>query len=114
MLVDITVTSIYNNNGPLPARLARCTPDTKTAILALADDLNQAGGVLRLSDLFRSHDMQLGSHLDFVSGRKKAFSPPPGGSLHEAGRAMDIDLSSIGVPLPQFWEIARAHGFTPI
>src|SRR5260370_21814839 len=27
---------------------------------------------------------------------------------------MDIDLSAIGVPLPQFWEIAKAHGFSPI
>jgi len=69
---------------------------------------------IRLSDLFRSHDQQAQSHADFVEGRKKAFSPAPGGSLHEAGRAMDIDLSSIGVSLPKFGEIARAHGFSPI
>jgi hypothetical protein len=34
--------------------------------------------------------------------------------MHEAGRAMDIDLSSIGVSLPQFWDVAKAHGFLPI
>ena len=34
--------------------------------------------------------------------------------MHEAGRAMDIDLSSIGVSLTKFWEIAQAHGFFPI
>src|SRR5674476_1362708 len=104
--------SIYQ--GPLPHRLAQCTPDTKLAIEAVARDLAGMGFGIRLSDLFRSHDMQAQSHADFVEGRKKAFSPPPGGSLHEAGRAMDIDLSSIGVSLPQFWEIAKAHGFSPV
>jgi hypothetical protein len=111
-LVPINIASIYN--GPLPHRLAQCTPDTKAAIEAVARDLAGMGFGIRLSDLFRSHDQQAQSHADFVEGRKKAFSPPPGGSLHEAGRAMDIDLSSIGVTLPKFWEIAKAHGFTPI
>jgi hypothetical protein len=111
-LLPINIASIYQ--GLLPHRLAQCTPDTKAAIEAVARDLASLGFGIRLSDLFRSHDMQAQSHADFVEGRKKAFSPPPGGSLHEAGRAMDIDLSSIGVPLPKFWEIAKAHGFTPI
>ena len=111
-LVPIDIASIYN--GPLPKRLALCTPDTKAAILAVAGDLTALGFGLRLSDLFRSHDAQQQAHLDYVQGRKKAFSPPAGGSMHEAGRAMDIDLSSIGVPLAKFWEIAAARGFTPI
>jgi hypothetical protein len=111
-LIPIDIASIYH--GPLPKRLALCTPDTKAAILAVAADLNALGFGLRLSDLFRSHDAQQQAHLDFVQGRKKAFSPPAGGSMHEAGRAMDIDLSSIGVPLAKFWEIAAARGFTPI
>lgn len=113
-LVPITVGSIYNNNGPLPKRLASCTPDTKSAIEAVVSDLRSLGFELRLSDLFRSHEMQKQAHADFVEGRKTAFSPPPGGSMHEAGRAMDIDLSSIGVTLAKFWEIAQAHGFFPI
>jgi hypothetical protein len=58
--------------------------------------------------------MQKQANLDYVQKRKKAFSPPPGASMHEAGRAMDIDLSSIGVPLSRFWDIAGAHGFRPI
>jgi hypothetical protein len=111
-LVPIDIASIYH--GPLPKQLALCTPDTKVAILAVAADLTALGFGLRLSDLFRSHDAQQQAHLDFVQGRKKAFSPPAGGSMHEAGRAMDIDLSSIGVPLAKFWEIAGARGFTPI
>jgi len=112
-LVPITVASIYNN-AALPSRMARCTPDTAEAILSVVVDLRSLGHDLRLSDLFRTYDMQRQANLDFVEGRKKAYSPPPGGSMHEAGRAMDIDLSSIGVPLSRFWEIAKARGFLPI
>lgn len=111
-LVPINVASIYN--GPLPSRMAKCTPDTAAAIQAVVNDLRGLGHELRLSDLFRSRDMQLEANLDYTAGRKTAFSPPPGGSMHEAGRAMDIDLGSMGVPLSQFWEIAKAHGFSPI
>ena len=111
-LVPITIPSIYK--GPLPAHLAQCTPDTRTAILAVAADLKGLGFDLRLSDLFRSRAAQEQAHDDYVQKRKTAFSPPAGQSMHEAGRAMDVDLSSIGVPLAKFWEIAKARGFTPI
>ncbi len=113
-LISIVVPSIYDNHGPLPARMARCTPDTAAALQAVRAELAALGFELRLSDLFRSSAMQRQAHDDFVSGRKKAFSPPAGGSMHEAGRAMDIDLDSMGVALSRFWEIARAHGFFPI
>jgi hypothetical protein len=112
-LLPITVASIYNN-GPLPKRMAQCTPDTAAALQGVIADVRSLGFHLRLSDLFRSYDMQKEAHEDFVQGRKKAFSPPPGSSMHEAGRAMDIDLGSIGVPLRRFWEIAQARGFFPI
>jgi hypothetical protein len=112
-LVPISVASIYSN-AALPARMAKCTPDTAIAIQGVVDDLRALGHDLRLSDLFRSYEMQRQANLDYVEGRKKAYSPPPGGSMHEAGRAMDIDLSSIGVPLEDFWDIAKAHGFFPI
>jgi hypothetical protein len=112
-LVPITVASIYNNSA-LPARMAKCTPDTAAALEGVVEDLRARGHELRLSDLFRSYEMQRQAHLDFVEKRKKAYSPPPGGSMHEAGRAMDIDLSSMGVPLKEFWEIGKARGFFPI
>jgi hypothetical protein len=117
-LVSIVFPSIYKASGefvPVPKRMASCTPDTKAALLGLKEDVAAAGGTLRLSDLFRSRDMQLQANLDFVSGKKAAFSPPPGGSMHEAGRAFDIDLGSLGpVTLARFWELARAHGVVPI
>lgn len=112
-LASVTVASIYNH-GPLPTRMAKCTPDSATALAGVIRDVQSLGFEMRLSDLFRSYEMQKLAHEDYVQGRKKAYSPPPGGSMHEAGRAMDIDLASIGVPLPKFWEIAAAHGFSPI
>ena len=113
-LVKIKFDSIYNN-GPLPSRMALCTPDTFAALFAIKKDLRAVNADLVLSDLFRSHDMQLQSHMDFVSGKKKAFSPPPGGSLHEAGRAFDMDLDKIKhITLADFWKIAASHGVLPI
>ena len=116
-LPDIEILSIYKKNGTrilLPKRMAKCTPDTKKALLAIGEAVKERGGRLYLSDLFRSYDMQLQSHLDWKSGRKTAFSPPPGGSLHEAGRSCDLDLKSLDMPLAEFWPIAREAGMFPI
>ena len=116
-LVRIVVPSIYVSHGvavPLPARMAQCTADTKFAVGEVAAALKAKGGALVLSDLFRSYDMQLGSHMDYVSGKKSAFSPPPGGSLHEAGRALDLDLGALAMPLAKFWKLANKFGLTPI
>jgi hypothetical protein len=73
-----------------------------------------AGGELILSDMYRSYDMQLQAHLDYITGKKSAFSPPPGGSMHEAGRAFDLDLSALKMKLSDFWKIADKHGLKPI
>jgi len=113
MLVEIEVPSIYQN-GPLPRGLARSAPDTKVAILSLVQAVQVRGQRLRLSDLFRSRELQMRSHLDWITGRKRAFSPAPGGSMHEAGRAMDIDLGAIGMPLVAFWKLAAEQGFVPV
>jgi hypothetical protein len=121
-LVDITVPSIYpaKSPGPLPKRLARCTPDMKTAILGLIQEVDKLGGKFVLSDLFRSYDQQLQANADYVSGKKKAYSPPPGSSFHEAGRAFDISLQSLGNlgathdPLTVFHPLAAKFKVTPI
>jgi hypothetical protein len=109
--------SVYEVNGQrvlLPERMARCTPDMKRAMYGIREDVDGAGGKFALSDLFRSYDMQLQAHLDFASGKKKAFSPPPGGSMHEAGRAFDVDLAGLRMPLAAFWTCAKKHGVVPI
>lgn len=117
-LIAVDVPSIYRNNHgvevSLPKRLAWATPDMADALAGIAEDLGTSGGRLVLSDLFRSFDMQMQAHLDFVTKKKAAFSPPPGGSFHEAGRAMDLSLSDIKIPLKLFWELARKHGVVPI
>ena len=94
--------------------MAQATPDARAGILGLSATLAGAGGKLVLSDLFRSYQMQMAAHEDYVQHRKKAYSPPPGGSFHEAGRAFDLDLSQIKIPLRDVWGLAAAQGFVPI
>lgn len=117
-LIPIDIISIYKNKFgdlvPLPSRMAKCTPDTYSAIFNIATALAKKGGRLILSDLFRSYDMQAQSHQDYISKKKKAFSPPPGGSFHEAGRAFDMDLGAIKISLADFWTIAAKFGVFPI
>lgn len=98
----------------LPKKMAQATPDMKGAIYAISEEVAQAGGRFQLSDLFRTYEMQLQANLDFVNKKKSAFSPPPGGSMHEAGRAFDVDLDALKLSLPAFWEIAARHGVVPI
>jgi hypothetical protein len=112
-LEDIKIKSIYGG-GDLPKKMARCTPDMLNALQGAAADVKAAGGELILSDLYRSYDMQLQAHLDYVTGKKKAYSPPPGGSMHEAGRAFDLDLSTLKMKLSDFWKIAAKHQLQPI
>ena len=118
-LVPVEILSIYfthNNRINLPKAFAKCAPDMKKAILGLKDDLAALGIDLFLSDLFRSHDMQLQAHVE--NAKKHIFSPLPGGSLHEGGRAFDLDLKALlkggVITLARFWEIAAQRGLVPI
>jgi len=120
-LVPIHIESIYKVKGntvPLPRRMALCTPDFRRAIQNIENDVRVAGAKLRLSDLFRSYDMQYKAHMDYKTGRKRSYSPPPGSSFHEAGRAMDVDLGALrplgGNFLEVFWGIASRYGVLPI
>ena len=94
-LHNINIGLIYFKDwqrAPLPKRrMAQCTPDTRQALMKIAKDVESESGNLYLSDLYRSYDMQLQSHLEWKTGKKSAFSPPPGGSMHEAGRACDLN-----------------------
>ena len=90
--------------------MARAAKDFAAALAQLSSQLPN----LRWSDLFRSYEMQKAANEDYLQGRKKAFSPPAGGSLHEAGRAMDIDLSTTGMSLADFWAFLKPLGMVPI
>lgn len=119
-LVPVEILSIYPEKKPdkinLPPKMAQCTPDMKKAVLGVRDELKSRGITLRLSDMFRSHDMQLQAHIE--NAKKGVFSPLPGGSLHEAGRALDLDLDMLlkggVIKLRDFWEIGGRHGLVPI
>jgi hypothetical protein len=94
--------------------MALGTPDMHRAICGLSDDVRDAGGRFILSDLFRSYDMQFQAHLDWKTGKKKAYSPPPGGSMHESGRAFDVSLKDLKMSLGDFWNLATQWGVVPI
>src|SRR4051794_842043 len=79
----------------LPPGMARLTPDAAAALVSVRSKIESLGGCLRLSDAYRSSAMQARAHDDFVRGRKTAYSPPAGSSMHEAGRAIDIDLAAL-------------------
>ena len=116
-LFNVDILSIYEKHGErvlLPKRMAMATPDTCSAINGIVKDIENVGGKLVLSDLFRSYDMQYQAHLDWITKKKKAFSPPPGGSMHEAGRAFDLSLEDISVTLSDFWDIAKKWNVLPI
>ena len=116
-LMRVEILSIYKLSGQrilLPKRMAQCTPDMQSALLKIANDVNETGGKLYLSDMFRSYDMQLQAHLDWRTKKKKAYSPPPGGSMHEAGRAFDLSLGDLKISLEDFWAIAERWNVVPI
>lgn len=123
-LVPINILSIYNN-GPLPTGMAWLTPDAAEGLAAVAADLQARGCCFRLSDAYRSSADQARAHSDYLNGRKKAYSPPAGYSMHEAGRAIDIDLASLIAPskVPagfkvieenQLRQVLMVHGWVPI
>ena len=112
-IVTITFQSTYKNSqgfAPLNERMAKCTPDTKDALMGLRGRVEAAGGALRVSDLFRSAAAQNEAHKN-----KPTLSPPAGQSWHETGRAFDIDLNALKpLTLAEFWLLARGVGVTPI
>ena len=77
-LVRPIIMSIYEVNKQrvlMPKRMALSTPDMKKAMYGIRTDVQASGGQFALSDLFRSYDMQLQAHVEFISKKKKAFSP---------------------------------------
>lgn len=118
-LIPVEILSTYfvhHNRVMLPERMAKCTPDMKKAALNTREDLKARGVDLFLSDMFRSHDEQLQAHVQ--NAQIGIHSPLPGGSLHESGRAFDLDLKALLkddiLTLKDFWDIAAAHGLVPI
>lgn len=94
------------------------------ALYGLNAQVDELGGQFRVSDMYRDWMMQLQANHDFLSGKKLAYSPPPGFSCHQAGRSIDFDIALIQETLNPtghgksgfdlFWEMSRDLGFTGV
>lgn len=123
-LTHITKWSCYfrgRNRVLLPTRMAKLMPDAAASLdllernlLETFDCVGSPDDGLFLSDAYRSPEEQSKAHQDWKMGRKSAYSPPSGGSWHEVGRAIDIDVAALPCKLGEFWTIARRYGWTPI
>lgn len=118
--------------GTKTPKMAWLTADSAADFQLLKQDVESLGGALIISDMYRDKDMQQAAHDKWAAaykhwviggklGKKPKYSPPPGGSFHQAGRAIDIDLSAIqplktavSSALSVFWELAARHGWFPI
>lgn len=94
-LVPVKIKSSYPKLPFLPMPAAQMTPDAAEALGKVQSEIEAMGGCFRVSDMYRSSAMQAKAHQDYVTGRKKAYSPPAGGSVHEGGRAIDLDLAAL-------------------
>lgn len=96
------------------------TPDMYEALKELDKKVQEKTGNLFIIDLFRSWETQAEARKKYLSGKKKAFVAKPGGSFHNAGRAVDIQVKELNFSgdkedwLQTFWDIAQPLGFHPI
>ncbi len=100
----------------LPA-ICHLTADTKMGLVVLRSHVRMQGGAgadLYVSDLYRSWAMQAKAYNDWTAGKRKDYAAPPGASFHMAGRAIDIDLKSLKMPLSDFWTLSAELGWRPI
>lgn len=115
-LTEIKVEDIYEGTDYLPSHMARLIPKAWESLQKVIEDVEEYGGNIRLSDAFRDNRDQMKAHLDYRMGRKEQYSPPPGLSMHEAGRAIDIDwrYESLKLKQTKVAEILRDHGWNSI
>ncbi len=114
-VVKVRVPAIYGRKGdPLPLRMAKLVRPAAEALRQVFEDVVREGGTLYISDMFRSAAQQQRAHEDWKSGRKTAFSPPSCNSVHEAGRAIDIDAFDTGIGHARMRAILNRHGWVHI
>jgi hypothetical protein len=148
--VDASIASSYQRTGgtggprsgltPL-AKLGKagvCTADTANALLALSNAVAAAGGDFRVTELHRDVAVQKAARAKYdawvkagkpkpgtpgfdAATMKAAFVAAPGRSGHNAGRSIDVDLSSLRFPgvsadrqLDVLWELAVPLGWAPV
>lgn len=109
---------VFNNVGQKGNYI---TPDFLKGLRKLDELVKLNKGNLKITDLYRSWEVQSTNRKNYISGKKKAYVAKPGGSFHNAGRAVDISLEHLqfeGVDrddwLEVLWDIAIPLGFKPI
>lgn len=130
--VDTRILSSYNDKGktggprsdlvPLCRRASGImVPGAARALSELNHAVLQRGGDLRITDCHRDAATQAAAHQAYLDGRKKAYVAEPGRSNHNAGRAVDIDISMLafpGVPrnqaLDTLWALMAPLGWSAI
>jgi len=114
-VVNVRVPGIYGRKGnALPRRMAKLVRPASEALKRAYEDIVSRGGHLYISDMFRSAADQQRAHHDWKAKRKTAYSPPACASVHEAGRAIDIDAFDTGVGHRCVRTILNSHGWTNI
>jgi murein L,D-transpeptidase YcbB/YkuD len=113
-VVKVRVPGIYPKGKPLPARMAKLVREAAEALQKVYEQVSAEGGHLYISDMLRSATMQQKAHEDWKSGRKSSYSPPACSSVHESGRAIDIDAYDTGIGHKRVREILNANGWTNI
>lgn len=106
---------------------AQCVPELRDALLALRVAVESEGGDLQITDLFRPWAMQAKLREEYEKSvtdpniKDKAFAAKPGGSFHQAGRAVDISIQALkfknvapDLQLDKLWALAKPLGFKPI
>ncbi len=116
-LVAFDMPSIYfvhNQRVSLPKRMAKLQPKAITRLKQLELRCKESGGCLYLSDANRDWDAQEKAHIEWKTGVKSAYSPPPGCSAHQAGIAVDFDVKAIvdSMGYKRFWDIAHDIGWS--
>ena len=144
--VDSSILSSYGKRGTggprnelqalVTLKGGKCAPDVMPAVLALHKAILAAGGDFRVTEMHRDLAVQTALRHRYdtwvKAGKptgaaynpttmKNAFVATPGRSGHNAGRSIDIDISSLkfpGVPADQqldtLWAIAKPLGWSPI
>jgi len=113
-VVIVEVPGIYPHGTLLPERFSLLYQPAALALDKAMQEISSEGGQLFISDMFRSAEDQAKAHADYLMGRKSAYSPPSCGSMHESGRAIDIDVGNTVIGLKKTKEILLKHGWIGI
>jgi hypothetical protein len=91
------------------------------ALVACQQLVLNAGGTLSITEAGRKFAVSAKARDKYLRGEKHAYVAPAGGSMHNAGAAVDwwvYDLRFKGVPkdkwLEKLWDIVIPQGFVPI